>query len=99
MPKTPIPEDFKITPEMRRWAREKGVIVDIDAETEIFCDYWKGHGRWMCDWLATWRNWMRRAPLYARPQRVNEMPHFRPLERSVSPPIQIREHPLFKKLS
>jgi hypothetical protein len=98
MPKTPIPEDFSITPEMRKWARDKRISVDIDAETEVFCDYWKGHGKWMCDWVATWRNWMRRAPDY-KPRRPQETPCFKPQERAISPPVQIRDHPLFKKLS
>lgn len=47
---------------MRAWAKTKAPQVDIDAEHDTFCDYWRGHGKAMADWEATWRNWMRRAP-------------------------------------
>ena len=64
--KTVLPQDFGINPEMRAWAEKKVPQVDIEAQTEVFCDYWRGHGKMMADWIATWRNWMRRAPQYTR---------------------------------
>lgn len=67
MAKTLLPDAFAITPEMRGWAREKVPTVDIDSQHEVFCDYWRAHGKKMADWQATWRNWMRRAPEFARP--------------------------------
>jgi hypothetical protein len=57
---TLIAADFSITPDMRLWADVKAPLVDIDAETEKFVDYWLANGRRMADWTATWRNWMRR---------------------------------------
>lgn len=66
MGKTLIPEDFSITAEMRKWASEKVPSVDIDAQTEEFCDYWRAHGKKMADWTATWRNWMRRSPQFSK---------------------------------
>ena len=45
------------------WARrELGMNVQkVDAETDKFLDYWRGEGATKVDWVATWRNWMRRS--------------------------------------
>jgi hypothetical protein len=64
--KTLIPNDFSITQEMRDWAKIKVPKVDIESQTEEFVDYWRAHGKKMADWLATWRNWMRRSPEFTR---------------------------------
>lgn len=61
---TRIPDDFAATPEMVKWARENTPHVNGRRETEAFIDYWRGKaGReaTKVDWVATWRNWMRRA--------------------------------------
>jgi len=103
MSKTMLPADFAITPEMRAWAREKMPGVNIDFETEAFCDHFRGHGKRMCDWIATWRNWIRRAPEFARGGRNQrsmapvEMPYVSG-ERTPGPPVQLRDHPLFRGL-
>lgn len=59
-----IPDDFPLTDEMRTWAAEEGCSFDLDREHKKFRDYWTAAGgskaRKM-DWIATWRNWMRRA--------------------------------------
>ncbi len=57
---SPIPENFEVTPEMRRWASEN-VHSNVDRETDKFVDYWRANGATKLDWVATWRNWMRRA--------------------------------------
>lgn len=60
---TRLPEHFPVTDEMRAWAAEKTPLVG-DEDHAAFLDYWrsvsgaKGVKR---DWVATWRNWMRRA--------------------------------------
>jgi hypothetical protein len=61
---TRIPDDFAVTPEMKQWAIDKGFDhLDLTAITEAFFDFWKGKpgaaGR-KADWVATWRNWVRR---------------------------------------
>ena len=61
---TRIPEDFAVTPEMVAWAQRESPLVDGRRETAAFIDYWRGKaGRnsTKLDWIATWRNWMRRA--------------------------------------
>ncbi len=58
---TQVPESFPITAEMREWAVENKIRVDLDAETAQFLDHFKGTGGRKIDWLATWRLWMRRS--------------------------------------
>lgn len=60
---TRIPDDFTVTPEMVAWAREHTPHVDGRHETAKFIDYWRSKSRdaTKTDWVATWRNWMRRA--------------------------------------
>jgi hypothetical protein len=59
---TRLPDDFPATPAMAEWAREKAPLCGPE-DHEAFCDYWRSQpgakGR-KTDWIATWRNWMRR---------------------------------------
>ena len=66
---TRIPEDFTVSDEMRAWATAKGIRSNLDTETERFVDYWSSKGDTRVDWVAAWRNWLRRADDYlaARP--------------------------------
>jgi hypothetical protein len=60
---TRIPEPFVVTDDMIVWAREHTPLVGR-AETDRFIDHWSAiagaRGR-KTNWVATWRNWMRRA--------------------------------------
>lgn len=61
---TRVPEDFTVTAEMVAWCRENFPGVDGRAETAAFLDYWRaqpGQRGVKVDWIATWRNWIRRA--------------------------------------
>ena len=61
---TRIPENFPVTPEMVAWARAQCPNVDGRHETAKFVDYWtaaSGRNAVKLDWVATWRNWMRKA--------------------------------------
>jgi hypothetical protein len=60
-PKKPLPLPFLMTTAMLEWAREKVPDVNLDWELEQFLDYWKGNGKPMADWTATWQRWMRKA--------------------------------------
>ena len=73
------PEDFVITEEMRRWAAVKTPGVDIDEETEMFCDHEFRNGH--KDWLATWRNWMRREQKQINRQQSNRAFYAGQIER------------------
>jgi hypothetical protein len=59
-----IPEDFKVTTVMREWAASQDMHVDLDLETARMIDHFKANGEPKADWIATWRNWIRRAPQF-----------------------------------
>lgn len=61
---TRLPEDFTVTPEMRKWAQEHVPQLAGKRETEKFIDHWRsasGQNAVKRDWVAAWRNWMRNA--------------------------------------
>lgn len=59
-----LPDSFELLPEMRAWAIDNTPGVSLSSQHDRFCDYWRAQagarGR-KVDWIATWRNWMRRA--------------------------------------
>ena len=61
---TRIPEDFAVTDEMRRWASDKGIRSNLTVETERFVDYYACKGDTRVNWVAGWRNWLRKADEY-----------------------------------
>ena len=69
---TRIPEDFAVSDEMRQWADANGFgKYDLKAITEEFFDYWvaqPGSKGVKLDWVATWRNWLRRSNTFNRGQ-------------------------------
>ena len=66
-PATPCPQAFDVTPEMSAWAVEQGWPASrVMPETEKFLDHFRGKGEAKHDWLATWRNWIRKAVEYAK---------------------------------
>lgn len=62
---TRLPEPFEVSDRMRSWAAEKCPTVNVDDETEQFCDFHAGKGSVQADWTATWRTWMRNAVKFA----------------------------------
>jgi hypothetical protein len=49
---------------LREWAATNRPDVIPDLEAAKFLDYWtakSGQVATKCDWLATWRNWIRNA--------------------------------------
>lgn len=65
---TRIHSDFAITDEMREWARKETPLVNVDAKLSAFIDYWAGvpgEKGVKLDWLATWRNSMRKQQEFA----------------------------------
>ena len=60
---TRIPDPFHVTAAMREWAAAEVPGVDVDRSTRTFVDYWRaesGSKAAKRDWVATWRNWLRR---------------------------------------
>jgi hypothetical protein len=60
------PPDFQITPTMRAWAIAQVPTVDIETQTPRFIDYWTAHPKLTADWVAAWRNWMRKAAEFSQ---------------------------------
>lgn len=58
-----LPADWTLPDEWRAWCRTERPELDIDEVAATFRDHWLGQpgakGR-KSDWLATWRNWVRR---------------------------------------
>lgn len=61
----PLSDDFAITAEMRAWAAENVPAVDVDKALAEWKDYWQGVGKPMKNWVATWRNGMRKQQTFA----------------------------------
>lgn len=60
---TRVPDPFPVTDEMALWAAENYPGFDWAAESQVFLDYWRarpGKDGMKLDWVATWRNWIRR---------------------------------------
>jgi hypothetical protein len=67
-----VPNPFPVTDEMRRQAVSYGVAADrIDFETEKFVDKFTERGEHKLDWMAAWRNWMRRVQDFGPRQPMN----------------------------
>lgn len=67
---TRIPDTFAVDADMVAWARTNTPHVDGRHETAKFIDYWtakSGKDATKVDWVATWRNWMRKAAEQAGP--------------------------------
>lgn len=61
---TRIPEPFMLTAEMKAWAAQEVPGLDVVAHTREFVDHWRsaaGPSSTKRDWVAAWRNWMRKA--------------------------------------
>ena len=67
-PSVSVPDDFTVTAEMRAWAAEKRLTVDIDAATDEFINHHRAKGTIFRDWTAGWRTWMLRTRTYGGPQ-------------------------------
>lgn len=63
---TPPPKSFEITPDLEQWAQTEATGIDLKAETVKFLDYHRAKGNSLKDWIAAWRNWMRKAVEYRR---------------------------------
>lgn len=58
---TRLPDKFFVTSEMREWARVKQPDVDLNIETEKFCNHFRsqpGQKGVKLDWALTWKNWI-----------------------------------------
>ena len=77
---TRLAADFELPADWRDWAISEGGLTPAhaDDEGEAFRDYWHakaGKDAVKTDWLATWRNWVRRAkPKHPPPRSSGRQP-------------------------
>lgn len=76
-PRTPLPADLAITPELQAWANEHG-YGDLDVHLEHFRDKATANGYQYADWMAAFRNAVRDdwAGLRKKPAGVTTPPDF-----------------------
>lgn len=53
-----IPEDFRPTEAMLRWANATYPGLDLDFETDQFCRHWRSEGRRKKSWPDAWQKWI-----------------------------------------
>jgi phage replication O-like protein O len=61
----PISKDFTFTNEMKLWAEEEKITVNLISETEQFIDHFLSKGECRDDWKPAWRFWMRNSKKYS----------------------------------
>jgi hypothetical protein len=54
-----LPDNFELTDIMVEFAKKNGINGNIENLFARFCDYHRGKGSVMLDWIATWRTWVR----------------------------------------
>lgn len=79
---TRIPEPFILTADMKAWAATEVPGLDVIAHTREFVDHWRaasGQTAVKRDWVAAWRNWMRKAHRWDAPKQSRPAPRDRML--------------------
>lgn len=64
---TPVPENFEISDDMRSWADENGITVDLLLATKKFLAHNAAKGSTFKDWEQAWRTWMLREQEWRAP--------------------------------
>ena len=62
-----LSEDWQPGSDAIAWAMsDRGMTrTEVDEQTDRFRDHFIGTGEAKADWLATWKNWIRRAPEFS----------------------------------
>lgn len=90
---TPIPADWKLTPEQAGYAHAMGMTYErVHAEACKFADYCRAHGKTYIDWDAAWRNWVT-SPL----QRNNNVPRSAGINHNLANITDLRDLRLQRK--
>ncbi len=64
-PASGVPESFDVSDEMAQWAVAEGLPAEqVLPETAKCLDHFRGKGAVKADWMATWRNWIRKSVEY-----------------------------------
>ncbi len=68
---TRLSEDWQLPEDWKNWAIAQRPDLHVLQIAEEFKDYWiskTGQGGTKLNWLATWRNWIRRQKDYRKPE-------------------------------
>lgn len=65
--RTPPPEKFELSLDLLAWVAANAPNIDPHVEAERMLDWARGKGERKADWIATYRNWVRRASADAKP--------------------------------
>jgi phage replication O-like protein O len=68
----PIPKDFQFSNEMKLWAEENQITVNLISETEQFVDHFTSKGECRADWVPAWRAWMRNSKKFSPKQSTGQ---------------------------
>lgn len=69
-PKTPCPDFFPVTDDLRAWAAEHASnVTDLEAETRKFLAHHRSVDSLFSRWEQAWRKWMTTAEQYAKQRR------------------------------
>jgi phage replication O-like protein O len=68
----PISKDFTFTNEMKLWAEEEKITVNLISETKQFIDHFLSKGECRADWVPAWRAWMRNSKKYSPKQSTGQ---------------------------
>ncbi len=88
--KTSVPDIFPVNPKMEAWAKENNLVyANLKAETEKMQDWARAKDVRRKDWLATWRNWIRKADEMGRINLNRQYPYGIP--RDMDPEYEAKE--------
>jgi uncharacterized protein YdaU (DUF1376 family) len=68
-PKTPFPEDLKLSEAMRQVALARYADADVDEMFSQFRAHHQAHGKAMKSWEAAWRTWVGNSANFGYPKR------------------------------
>ncbi len=57
---TPIPDEFPVTDQMRKYASSKKHFPNLEDLTEAFQQHYQANGEERASWYASWQTWLRR---------------------------------------
>lgn len=72
--KSPLPQKFVLTPEMRQVSAKHGLRTTPEAEFEKFCAYHRDKGTTSASWESAWESWCIKSHEFKGPSRSSSPP-------------------------
>ena len=67
---TTIDPKFSVSDELRKWAEEEGITVNLDSETKLFVNRSISDGKMLMNWTAAWKNWILKGEEFATKEKT-----------------------------